>query len=93
MLPSKQHTTMSHIRNAVFLSDKVGKGLGPLLSQELRGDFINICSPGSNYSNLVHKANSIEFNELFSLVILCGNSLSLGKRELLLNVQIGRAHV
>ena len=71
----------------MFLSDKVGKCLGPLHSQELRGEFINICSPGSNYSNIVHKANSIELNELSSLVILCGNSLSLGKRELLLNVQ------
>ena len=73
------NTTQNH---TVIFSDKLGLGLGSLLSNCLNHNIINHCYVDLNFNDIIKKIINTKIDEQNCVVLLIGNSLGINKRDL-----------
>lgn len=47
---------------------------------------INVCTPGKSFEDIVHSLSLYEIDSLTNIIILCGDSSQVRKREILINI-------
>lgn len=72
--------------NIIVISDKLGQGFGSLLNYHFSNVF-NACSPGVSYQPNIDKIMSMNVNEHSTIVLLHGNSLSVGRQDVVKSIE------
>lgn len=79
-----------HIKpvKTIMFSDKLGQGLGLIMKNRYHKEFINICTPGRSFKDIVHSILLHKVDSLTNLIVLCGDSSAVKKNHILQNIDI-----
>lgn len=79
-LNSKTINQSTPTKKTYVYSDKIGVGVGIILSRQLEGPVFNYCMPGATYQQIVNKILSTKFDNQSTIVLLIGNSIGVRKK-------------
>lgn len=70
----------------IMFSDKLGQDLSSTIGISYRDSFLNICTPGQSFVNILKSIEQHKVDSCSNVIILCGDSTRIKKRDILNNV-------
>lgn len=86
---TKQPHTLTHsnmtkdCRKVYIFSDGIGIGLGSLMTNHTDQTIVNICTPGSKLSNLIHMLETTSIDKQSTIIIFYGDSFSVTRKDII----------
>lgn len=71
-------------RQTIMFSDKLGEGMGALMTSYLNQPILNHCFPGASIKQITSHLRNYNFNDTSTTIILClGSSLNVTKAQVM----------